>query len=154
MSNCVRAVSRLCLSCAQVCKSCWQLVAGQEPCSECSLLAGSESHPRPAPWQGLQGMEPQGRDLGSHCSLFCGAVRRSNIPCNLALDLCSKSGHATLEAGVGDCEATHLKCHSKHCNTNVGCISKVLDKALALGKTLDEFPSQAVNSRVFWACLY
>lgn len=28
------------------------------------------------------GLEPQGRDLGSHWSLFWGAVRSPNIPCS------------------------------------------------------------------------
>lgn len=123
----------------------------------CLLPAGSESHPGPAPWQGLQGMEPQGRDLGSHCSLFCGAMTRPSIPCSLGPWpwVCVENlVMPYLQQGVGKCEAAHLKCHSKHCNTNVGCISEVLDKALALGKTLDEFLGQALKSRVFWACLY
>lgn len=46
------------------------------------------------------GLEPQGKDLGSHRSLFCGAVRCPNILCSLdpwpwGKSLCCKSGHTT-----------------------------------------------------------
>lgn len=34
------------------------------------------------PEPGPKSMQPQDRDLGSRCSLFCGAVRRPNIPCS------------------------------------------------------------------------
>lgn len=157
VSNCVcavQAVSELCLSCAQVCKSCWQLQGRSLASSARYQLAPraiqGQHHGRGcrAVWAGClpragPGISGQGLGQPSVPILWGSEEPQHPLqPWPLALgQIPVLQIWPLLQRRVGNCETARLKCPSKHCNTNVGCISEVLDKALA-SETLDEFPGQ------------